>query len=186
MDPQRPPDVRLLVRPMPGRMGRADLKLSPMVRRLRRFCQGVECGIRRKARVQDDRGPPGVQCGQGLDAQAADVEQRQHRQHPVLRRQGLHARGHPRMLALVGSLACGPRPRAEGAGRWCPRCRPAARARGIDVRVSVVAVALRQQMLERRPATSSVVEADDAAYRACACRSARHHGGERVLRRPAP
>jgi len=81
----------------------------PFLRQRRQRRIGAE------ARVQRDAGA-GAQGRQRLDAQAADMEHRQHREHPVLRGDLLHLRCDPHVGQQVGlGVEGGARP-AGGAG----------------------------------------------------------------------
>ena len=136
--------------------------------------QGVERGIRGKARMQRDGGA-GLQRRRGLDIQPADVEQRQHGQHMIVGGEIMHVLAHhrvPKERLLPQHRAFRPAGGARGVHEE-------ERTRGIDVRVAVVAVALRQQMLECA-GDLSLVEADDADI-GLRLPQRRHHGGERVL-----
>ena len=117
----------------------------------------LECCLGSEAGVQRDGGAQ-LQRRRGLDVEPADVEQRQHGQHVVLRRHVVHVLAHhrvahQRLLAQHGALRA-----AGGAGGVDDE----QRGGRVDMRVAAVAAGALEQRRQRGAMRGRIVEADDA------------------------
>ena len=101
---------------------------------------GGERGLRREARM-DGHGRAVMQRRRGLDVEAADMEERQHGQHMIVRGEAVHVLAHhavPQQRLLPQHRALGPSRRAGGVDDQ-------QRAGEVGMRIAAVAAGLRQQ-----------------------------------------